>query len=151
MLKEEIGARTLTFVIVRSIAARFIAQPKFGGRMTRNEIIEKTLRDMKVIDPTETEFVVAELQRRLPDAEIKTCDDFKQLNATCCETCHTFYAHYEMDLIDLPDGAKAWVCAPVKWAIYPERYQQLQDWSRNSPEGKLLRRIFGEDEPDEPS
>jgi hypothetical protein len=116
--------------------------------MTKNEIIEKTLKDMNLPEPTYDEIVVAELQRRLPDTEIKTCDDFKHLNTVCCETCHTFYAHYDMNLIDLPDGAKAWVCDAVEWAIYPERYQQLQDWSRNSVEGKLLRRIFGEQDPD---
>ena len=30
-------------------------------------------------------------------------------------------------------------------AIYPEKYRELQEWSRNSPEGSLLRQIFGED------
>lgn len=50
-----------------------------------------------------------------------------------------------MSLIDLPDGAKAWVCDAVRWAIYPEQYQALQEWKQNSTEGKLLRRIFGED------
>ena len=25
----------------------------------------------------------------------------------CCDTCHHFYPHYEMNLIDLPDGSKA--------------------------------------------
>lgn len=77
--------------------------------------------------------------------EIKTCEDFRHLNVECCETCHNFYAHYEMKVIQLPDGSPAWVCDSVEWAIYPERYQALKDWSKNSPEGKLLREIFGED------
>jgi hypothetical protein len=50
-----------------------------------------------------------------------------------------------MSVIDLPDGGKAWACDAVKWAIYPEKYRELQDWSRKSPEGKLLREIFGHD------
>ena len=63
----------------------------------------------------------------------------------CCDTCHKFYPHYEMSVIDpLPDGGKAWVCDTVKWAIYPEKYRELQERSRKSPEGKLLREIFGE-------
>lgn len=119
--------------------------------MTKNEIIEKTLRDIGPLEPDYTEIVVAELQRRLPDSEIKTCDDFKHLNAACCESCHTFYPHYEMKVIDLPDGAKAWVCDAVEWAIYPERLQQLQHWSRNSAEGKMLRKIFGDDNPKDSS
>ena len=50
-----------------------------------------------------------------------------------------------MSLIGLPDGSKAWVCDSVEWAIYPERYEALKRWGQNSPEGKLLRAIFGED------
>lgn len=128
-----------------------------SAEVTKNEIIEKTLKEigprLKEHEvpyseaPTceEEEIVIAELQKRLPDTDIKTCADFRHLNVTCCDTCHTFYPHYEMSLIDLPDGAKAWVCDPVKWAIYPEQYQELQEWKQNSREGKLLRRIFGED------
>ena len=119
--------------------------------MTQNEIIEKTLKDMSPLEPDEKVIIVAELQGRLPDTEIKTCDDFKHLNAACCKICHTFYPHYEMKLIDLPDGAKAWVCDPVEWAIYPQRYQRLQDWIRNTAEGKGFREIFGDNYLDDPS
>jgi hypothetical protein len=125
--------------------------------VTKNEIIEKTLKEigprLKEHEvpyseaPTceEEEIVIAELQKRLPDTDIKTCEDFRHLNVVCCDTCHTFYPHYEMKVIQLPDGSPAWVCDTVEWAIYPERYRELQEWSRNSPEGKLLREIFGED------
>jgi hypothetical protein len=58
------------------------------------------------------------------------------------------YAHYEMKLIDLPGGTKAWVCDPVEWAIYPERREQLRDLLRNSAEGRLLSHIFGHGDPD---
>jgi hypothetical protein len=34
----------------------------------------------------------------------------------------------------------------VEWAIYPERYRELQEWSRKSPEGNLLWKIFGEED-----
>jgi hypothetical protein len=57
-----------------------------------------------------------------------------------------FIPHSEMSLIDLPDGSKAWVCDAIKWALYPERYAELQEWLRNSPEGRLLREIFGDDD-----
>jgi hypothetical protein len=50
-----------------------------------------------------------------------------------------------MSVIDLPDGVKGRLCDPVKWAIYPEEYQKLEEWSRNSPEGKLPRQILGLD------
>jgi hypothetical protein len=55
-----------------------------------------------------------------------------------------------MRVIELPDGSPAWVCDAVEWAIYPEEYRKLQEWSRNSPEGKLLRKIFGVDADDDP-
>jgi hypothetical protein len=119
--------------------------------MTKSEIIEKTLNDMKPLEPDYKEVVVAELERRLPDGEIKTCSDFMRLNAACCEVCHTFYAHYEMRLIDLPDATKAWVCDTVEWAIYPERREELRRWMRDSAEGKLLSQIFGDEEPDDSS
>ena len=118
--------------------------------MTKADIISRTLRDeMERIPPDREpssdereyeEIVIAELNRRLPDGvDIKTCDDFRPLNVGCCETCHHFYSHYEMKLIDLPDGGKAWVCDAVMWAVYPGEYRKLQEWWRNSPRGKLLR------------
>jgi hypothetical protein len=45
----------------------------------------------------------------LPDGDIKTCEDFRRLDVVYCETCHHFYPHYEMSVIDLPLGGKAWV------------------------------------------
>jgi hypothetical protein len=123
--------------------------------MTKSDIIEKTLKEigprleeheeLYSEQPDREKIVIDELQKRLPDTDIKTCEDFRHLNVTCCDTCHTFYPHYEMSLIDLPGGAKAWVCDAVRWAIYPEQYQKLQEWAQNSPEGKLLRHIFRED------
>jgi hypothetical protein len=82
----------------------------------------------------------------LPEGvEIKTSEDFRHLGVLCCDTCHHFHPHYEMQVIQLPDGSPAWVCNAVEWAIYPERHQALKDWSKNSPEGKLRREIFGDD------
>ena len=70
-------------------------------------------------------IVVAELRRRLPEGEgIKSCEGFKHLGVQCRDTCHNFYRHDEMSVIDLPDGGKGRVCDPVKWAIYPEEYQK---------------------------
>ena len=111
--------------------------------MTKTEIIAQTLRVMKLNDePDYHTIVVAELQRKLPEGvEIKTCEDFRHLNVECCDTCHNFYPHYEMSVIQLPDGSPAWVCDTVEWAIYPERHKD----SEKSSEAKLLRKIFGED------
>jgi len=120
--------------------------------VTKAEIIAQTLESMNLNDEPEYQtIVIAELYRKLPDGvEIKTCEDFRHLNVECCDTCHNFYPHYEMRVIDLPDGSSAWVCDAVEWAIYPERYQALMDLAKNSPEGKLLGKIFGVDEDDDP-
>jgi hypothetical protein len=82
----------------------------------------------------------------MPDGNIKTCDAYKHLNAACCDDCHTAYPHYDMKLIDLPDGGKAWVCHRMEWAIFPERYAEHLAWLRDSPEGKMLREAFGDDD-----
>lgn len=123
--------------------------------MTRNEIIQKTLRDMNMVseagdrtcDEETYSQVVGHLQTRLPEGvDIKTCEDFKHLGAECCDTCHHFYPEYEMEFIDLPDGGKGWVCDQVKWAIYPERYEALKEWARTS---EVCKMFFGEDGQDE--
>lgn len=98
--------------------------------MTKAEIITKVLTDMELFtqyepaysdEPDDEEIIVAELRGRLPDdVEIKTCEDFKRFGVECCETCHGHYAHYEMSVIDVPGGCRAWVCCPVKRAIYPD-------------------------------
>jgi hypothetical protein len=111
--------------------------------LTKAEIIDRTLAAFG-LDDENRQFALDELQKRLPDVDIKTCEDFKHLNVECCEDCHHVYPHYDMSVIDLPDGGKAWVCDTVKWAIYPEKYQELQEWWKNSPAGKLLNEIFGE-------
>ena len=130
------------------------------AEMTREEIIENTLREMCLFSSSEQgsqsskkaahiSTVIAEVRRRLPNNKIKTCGAFRYLNAGCCDPCHTLYAHTDMNLIDLPDRTKAWVCCAVEWAIYPERYVELMERSRNCPEGELFRELFGDHDPKE--
>jgi hypothetical protein len=86
-----------------------------SAEMTRGEIIEKTLREMGMLllpeqdaqSSGEADYllgVITKLQHRLPYGNIKTCGAFRHLDAACCDTCHTFYAHYAMKLVELPDG-----------------------------------------------
>jgi hypothetical protein len=58
-------------------------------------------------------------------SKIRTCEDFPHLKVECCPTCHHFYPHYEISVIDLPNGGRAWVCDTVKWAIYSEQHREL--------------------------
>jgi hypothetical protein len=88
--------------------------------MTRGEIIKRTLREIGVFLPSEDyapswdedryhSIVVTELQRRLPDGNIKTCGAFRHLNAACWDSCHVYRPHRTMEMVDAPDGTKAWV------------------------------------------
>ena len=136
-----------------------VLDPHYSDKpaMTRGEIIGKTLRELGVLLPSgeyaqsgdgagHVSTVITELRRRLPNGKIKTCGAFKHLKAGCCAPCHTSRPHTDMNLIELPNGSKAWVCCAVEWAIYPERYAELLERSRNCPEGKLLRGLFGGDD-----
>ncbi len=136
-----------------------VQDSRYGDKaeMTREEIIGKTLKEMRLFSSSEQvsqssdeagrlSSVVTELQCRLPYGNIKTCGAFKHLNAACCDPCHTSCPHTDMSLIELPDGTKAWVCCAVEWAIYPERYAELMERSRNCPEGKLFKEMFGDDD-----
>lgn len=128
------------------------SQYSINAEMTKDEVIEKTLREMDrhrpwgqgTDDADYLPTIIAELQRRLPDGNIKTCGAFKHFDAACCDSCHTFYAQYEMNLLDLADGTKAWVCDNIMWAIYPERYAEYQEWLRNSPLGELVSKTTGD-------
>ena len=149
-----------TYEIVRKVLReRNIYPPSVQDRhygdvaiMTRGEIIEKTLKEMGLLLPSKKAAqssneagplprVITELQQRLPLGNIKTCGAFKYLNTACCDTCHTTYPHYDMALVDLPDGGKAWVCENIELAIFPERYKEFMERARNSP---LLSRIFSD-------
>jgi hypothetical protein len=98
--------------------------------MTKNEIITKTLAEMKQdrgnicgseCAPNEEldyeELMIVTLREQLPDDDVSTCEDFEGLKAQCCETCHRFYPHYDMYLEDDPAGGKAWLCCTVRAAL----------------------------------
>jgi hypothetical protein len=96
--------------------------------MNKVEIISKTLKEMGFSTPAtqspfseeqdEEAFVISVLRDALPEGvEIRTCEDFRHLNVECCESCHEHDAHYQMKVIQLPDGSPAWVCDSVKSAI----------------------------------
>jgi hypothetical protein len=102
--------------------------------MTKNEIVQKTLRDMRLEhlrpDPpySDEKELEAHLANRLPDNEdILVCEDFAHLGATCCPVCHCSYPHTDMYLINLPTGGQAWICDQVRWAIFPEERGKLRD------------------------
>ena len=102
-------------------------------------IIAKTLADMKNVssheelslasDSDEEEIAIQTLEAKLgeiePDRDIRTCSDFSHLPAECCEICHTFYPHYEMSLLDVEGGGKAWICCAMDRALNPQKHSRL--------------------------
>jgi hypothetical protein len=107
--------------------------------MTKNEIIEKTLMAVREhqgvdrLDPKYEEDIATTFKERLPDGDVKTCEDFKHLRVECCETCHTFLPETEMYLVELPEGGKAWICCAVRSELFPETKVD-----ESNPEQKLL-------------
>jgi hypothetical protein len=102
--------------------------------MNREQVIAKTLRDMrgcgglnngqfccrsKELDQYDRNVTIPYLMQRLPDGEIGTCEDL-DVPVGCCDSCHYFYAHFDMELVDLPDGEKVWVCCAVRRALFHE-------------------------------
>jgi hypothetical protein len=131
----------------------------FGKRMTRDEIISKTLEDMHgeggLLQPNpnanaddnlgdyEALDVIPALMERLPEGiDIKMCSDFGHFSVTCCSICHTFYAHYDMYLEDRPEGGKAWICCSMRSVLRgddpganSEGFLDLERALRGDPEG----------------
>ena len=101
-------------------------------------IIAKTLADMKNVssheelslagDPEEEKIAIQTLEAKLreiePDREIRTCGDFSHLLTECCEICHTFSPHYEMSLLDVEGGGKAWICCAMDGALNPQKHSE---------------------------
>ena len=102
-------------------------------------IIAKTLADMKNVssheelslasDSEEEEIALQTLEAKLgeiePDRDIRTCGDFSHLRTECCEICHTFSPHYEMSLLDVEGGGKAWICCAIDRALNPQKHSRL--------------------------
>lgn len=72
-------------------------------------------------------IVLATLNERLPEGDIKTCEDLS-IDVQCCDICHSVYPHYDMYVEDLPDGSKAWICCRVRSALRdPGQPQEIQE------------------------
>ena len=115
-------------LIARNILPASVLDRSYGeqAEMTKQQVIEKSLAEMSQrwcwAEGVDEEagylaFVIAELDRSLPEGTIKTCGCFRHLDAACCHACHTLYPHHTMSLVELSDGGMAWVCHHVEEAI----------------------------------
>jgi hypothetical protein len=123
--------------------------------MNRDQIIAKTLVDMGVDETTFEnsdsedadgyptyirDVFFPEMLKRLPEGDIITCDDVK-VGTECCSICHGFYPHYEMDVVELPEGGTGWICCAVRRALFPETATAY-----DSPAALELMRMLGSTE-----
>jgi hypothetical protein len=121
----------------------------YGDRteMTKAEIIVRSLEEMGMLSLSEQDaqcgnkiryihIVIADLQNRLPDAEITVCGAFSALKTGCCDICHTDPLH-GMRLVELPGCNWAWLCCAVDAANSPEQYLVLHEREEDSPGGKM--------------
>lgn len=98
----------------------------------------------------ERKVFVPEIRKRLPTKDkVLVCDDFRRMGMKfkCCETCHTFYSHFDMTALRIMGNIAgtrkddsiqfAWVCDSVRRLLKPPSRR------RSLREEKLLRKIFG--------
>jgi hypothetical protein len=115
--------------------------------LTRAELIVRSLEEMGLLSLSEQDprfgekirfipIVIAELQRRLPDADITVCGAFSALNVGCCNACHTDPLH-GMRLVELPCCAWAWLCCAVDAASSPEPVLIFHEREQEPSEGKM--------------
>jgi hypothetical protein len=99
--------------------------------------VEQIIKDTLAADNHDERYLHGRFHGLRRDMQILTCEDFPEA-AGCCDTCHTFYAVYEMELVKT-DRGWAWICCGVKLKLFPP--------DPNAPvteEEKLLREIFGQ-------
>jgi hypothetical protein len=123
--------------------------------MIKAEIIAATLREVSKRGsgltvgfedtPRYERHVRAELQRRLasiePGRDTPTCANFTHLGVECCHICHVEYPEYELALIEIESGGRAWLCCPLDRALNPSKHAAMEQ----SPEWQELVRLFSFD------
>jgi hypothetical protein len=146
MTKDEIIERALREA---GVFPPSVMDCHYGDRqeLTRAELIVRTLEEMGLLSLSEQDprfgekirfipIVIAELQRRLPDADITVCGAFSALNVGCCNACHTDPLHGKR-LVELPCCGWGWLCCAVDAASSPEPVLIIHERELESSEGKM--------------
>jgi len=146
MTRDELIERTLREA---GVFPPSVMDRHYGDRqeLTRAELIVRSLEEMGLLSLSENDrrvaekirvipVVVAELQRRLPDADITVCGAFTALGVGCCDICHTDPLH-GMRLVELPCGGWAWLCCSVDEGSSPEAVRILHVREQDFPEGNM--------------
>jgi hypothetical protein len=92
--------------------------------------------------PVYKQQVIAELERKLadvqPDLDIPTCEDFAHLAVECCQVCHVEYPEWELGLIEIESGGRAWLCCALDRALNPSKQAAMEQ----SPQWRKLERML---------
>jgi Ni2+-binding GTPase involved in maturation of urease and hydrogenase len=121
--------------------------------MNKTEIIETTLQAVRGREAEPAvgfddissyeRHIIAELQRSLDpieaDLDIPICANFAHLGVECCSACHNEYPEYELALVEIESGGKAWLCCSLDRALNPSKHAEME----KSPEWRELVRLFG--------
>lgn len=125
-------------------------QTEFG--MKKAQIVEKALNDFwnqseengisrgndAYYETTIVEAVEKSLGQADPDADIRTCEDFRYLNVKCCESCHGMYQHFEVSLIEIESGGSAWICCALDKALNPLKHANAPQYPADWTFGEIL-------------
>ena len=102
--------------------------------MNRDQIIAKTIVDMRHHEDPDVDHepgsddaaaeydrdvFIPEMLKRLPEGEITTCDELG-LTDKCCDSCHAYYPHYDMEVVELSDHRTGWICCAVRRFLVPQ-------------------------------
>jgi hypothetical protein len=74
--------------------------------------------------------LTAELEKRLcqidSDLDLPTCPDFSYLGVECCPICHLDYPEYELAVVELESGRRAWLCCSLDRALNPTKSAAME-------------------------
>jgi hypothetical protein len=99
---------------------------------TAQQIIDETLK----AENHDERYLYGRFHRVHMDKQILECSDFSEHAGHCCDTCHTFYIVYEMNLIETPKGL-AWICCGMHRQLFPPTPEEEAAFNA------MLRACFG--------
>jgi hypothetical protein len=76
------------------------------------------------------EQVLSELNKRLrgvlPNTDLRTCADFAHLGVDCCPICHFDYPEFELALVEIESGGRAWLCCALDRTLNPSKQAAME-------------------------
>ena len=86
----------------------------------------KTPEQLAERDEYDQNVTISELMKRLPNAEIVTCEEL-DFPVDCCGNCHDNYPPYYMYAVELLNGKTGLICCSVRDALFHRPQEQYVD------------------------